>query len=73
MCQFRKKLVKFLLTFIELATPRVVDSKECHDTVNDKESVFISHKELCDLVQKLHLMFGVDSTSVCNIVLSYWP
>jgi hypothetical protein len=73
MRQFGKKLVEFLLTFIQLSSTSVVNSKEGHDAVDDEETVLVPDEELGNLVQKLHLMLGVDSTSVGDVVLRYAP
>jgi hypothetical protein len=73
MRQFGKKLVEFLLTLIQFSSTSVVNSKEGHDAVDNKETVLIPDEELGNLVQKLHLMLGVDSTSVGDVVLRYAP
>jgi hypothetical protein len=54
--QLGKELIEFLLTLIELATADVVDAKECHDTVDDEKTVFVTDEVLGNFVQKLHLM-----------------
>jgi hypothetical protein len=71
MCQLGEKLIELLLALIELPTTGVIDTKESHDAVDDEKSIFITNEELGDLVQKLHLMFRVDSAGICDIVLSY--
>ena len=67
--QLREELVELLLSLIKLTTAGVVDPEECHDAIDDEKPVFVSHKELCDLVQKLHLMFRVDGSSIGDVVL----
>lgn len=71
MRQLRKKLIQLLLALIQLTAASVVDSKEGHDAIDDEETILISHEELSNLVQELHLMLGVDSTSVSDIVLGF--
>lgn len=70
--QLREKLVKLLLTLIQFATTGVVDTKECHDAVDDEKAVLVADEELGDPVQQLHLMFRIDSTGIGDIVLG-WP
>jgi hypothetical protein len=67
--QLRQELVELLLTLVQLATTSVIDTKQGHDTVDDEQAVLVTDKVLGDLVQKLHLMFRVDSPSVCDVVL----
>jgi hypothetical protein len=69
MRQLRQELVELLLPLVQLATTSVVDSKKRHDAVNDEETVLVTNKELGDLVQELHLVLGVDRTSVSDVVL----
>jgi hypothetical protein len=69
MCQLRQELVELLLPLIQFTTASVVDSKKRHDAVNDEETVLVTNKELGDLVQELHLVLGVDRTSVSDVVL----
>jgi hypothetical protein len=69
--QLRQELVELLLALIQLATARVINSKECHDAVDNKEAVLVADKELGNLVQELHLVLRVDGTSVCDVVLRY--
>lgn len=64
-----QKLVEFLLTLIELTATSVVDAKESHDAVDDEQAVLVADEELGNLVQQFHLVFRVDSTGVCNVVL----
>jgi hypothetical protein len=71
MRQLRKKLVELLLALVQFTTASVVDSEQGHDAVNDEKSVFVTNEELGDLVQELHLVLGVDSPSVGDVVLSY--
>jgi hypothetical protein len=73
MRQFGKKLVEFLLSLVQFSSTSVVNSKEGHDAVDNEETVLIPDEELGNLVQKLHLMLGVDSTSVGDVVLRYAP
>jgi hypothetical protein len=71
MRQLGKELVELLLALIEFTTTRVVDTEERHDAVDDEKAVLVPDKELCDLVQQLHLMLRVDSTSISDVVLGY--
>lgn len=67
--QLRQELVELLLALVQLATTGVVDAEESHDAVDDEQAVLVADKELGDLVQQLHLVFRVDSASVCDVVL----
>jgi hypothetical protein len=69
MRQLREELVELLLTLVELTTTGVVDAEECHDTVDYEETILVADEELRDLVQQLHLMLGIDSASVGDVVL----
>ena len=57
------------MTFIKFTTSNVVNSEECHDTVDDQESVLIVDEKLGDFVQKLHLMFRIDCSGISDVVL----
>jgi len=59
------------LALIQLTAASVVDSKERHDAVDNKEAVLVANEELGNLVQELHLVLRVDGTSVCDVVLCY--
>lgn len=54
--KLRQELIELLLTLVKLTTTSVVDTEQCHDAVDDEQTVFVANKELGDLVQKLHLM-----------------
>lgn len=69
MGELREELVEFLLPFIELTTPGVVNTEESHDAVDDQESVLVADEKLGDLVQELHLVLRIDSASIRNVVL----
>jgi hypothetical protein len=69
MRQLRQELVEFLLPLIQFATASVVDSKKRHNAVDNEETVLIANKEFGNFVQELHLVLGVDSTSVSDVVL----
>lgn len=69
MCQLRQELVELLLTLTQLTTTSIVDSKQSHYAVNDEQAIVVTDEVLGDFVEKLHLMFGVDSASVCDVVL----
>lgn len=69
MREFGQELIELLLALVELATASVVDAEECHDAVDDEQTVFVADEEFGYLVQKLHLMLRVDGTGVCDIVL----
>lgn len=71
MSQLREKLVQLLLALVELASADIVDAEECHDAVDDEETILVAHKEFGNLVEKLHLVLRVDSTSVRDIVLGW--
>ena len=43
--------------------------EERHDAVNDQKPVLVADKELCDFIQELHLMLGVNSAGICDVVL----
>jgi hypothetical protein len=68
--QLGEELVELLLTFVQLSSASVVNSEEGHDTVDDQQTILVAHEILGNFVEKLHLMFGVDSTSVGDVVLS---
>ena len=69
MGQLRQKLIELLLALVQLSTACVVDAEESHDAIDDEQAVLVTDEELGDLVQELHLVFGVDSTSVSDVVL----
>ena len=69
MCQLRKKLVKLLLALIQFTTASIVDTEEGHNAVDNKKTVFVANKEFGDLIQKLHLMFRIDSAGISNVIL----
>jgi hypothetical protein len=69
MRKLRQELIELLLTLVELTTASIVDAEQCHDAIDDKQTVFVADEELGDLVQKLHLMLRVDGTGVCDVVL----
>lgn len=69
--QLREELIKLLLTLVELATTGVVDTKESHNAVNNKEAILIADEILCDLIEELHLVLRVHSTSIGDVVLSW--
>ena len=71
MRQLREELVEFLLTLVQLSPTSVVHSEEGHDAVDDQQTILVAYKILGDFVEKLHLMFGVDSASVGDVVLSW--
>lgn len=70
MCQLREELIELLLALIQLTTTGIVDAEESHDAVDNEEAILVAHKKLGNLVQQLHLMFGVDGTRIGNVVLS---
>lgn len=65
--QLGKELVEFLLALIELSATDIVDTKQGHDAVDDQETVFVIHEILGDLVEQLHLMLRIDSTSIGDV------
>lgn len=69
MRELRQELVELLLTLVELTTASVVNTEQCHNAVDDEQTVFVADEELGDLVQELHLMFRVDGTGVSDVVL----
>lgn len=58
-----------MLTLVELTTASIVNTEQCHDAVDDEQTVLVTDEELGDLVQKLHLMLRVDGTGVSDVVL----
>jgi hypothetical protein len=68
--QLGEKLIEFLLTLIELTTAYIINPEERHDAVDDQEAVLITDEELGDLVEEFQLMLRVDSTGICDVLLS---
>ena len=69
MRQLREELVEFLLTLIQLSTSHVVHPEQCHDAVDDQETVLVADEEFSNLVEELKLVLRVDSSSIGDVVL----
>jgi hypothetical protein len=69
MCQLREELVELLLALVEFTTTCVIDTEKCHDTIDYEEAIFVADKEFGDFVEKLHLMLGVHSACISDVVL----
>jgi len=71
MRQLREELVELLLALVEFTTTCIIDTKQGHDAVDDEQSVLIADEEFGDFVEKLHLMLGVDSAGIGDVILCY--
>ena len=69
MRQFRQELIELLLALTQFTTTGIVDSKQSHDAVDNQKPIFVADEELSYLVKQFHLMLGIDSACVCDIVL----
>ena len=60
-----------MLALFELASADIVDAEECHDAVDDEETILVAHKEFGNLVEKFHLVLRVGSAGIRDIVLGW--
>lgn len=69
MGQLGQELVELLLAFIEFSPSHKIHPEKSHDAVDYQQAVLVAHEELGDLVEELHLMFRIDSTSIGDVLL----
>lgn len=69
--QLGEKLIELLLTLVKFTTADVVDAEERHNAIDDEKTVLVADEVLGNFVEEFHLMLGVDSPGVSDVLLGW--